>query len=368
MTEPIRLFLCGDVMLGRGIDCILPHPGNPALHEEFTTSALDYVSLAERKHGPIPKPVDYDYVWGEALGDLEREKVAARIVNLETSITVSGDFVPKGINYRMHPANVAALTYAKIDCCVLANNHVLDWGTEGLKETLHTLKCAGVRFAGAGMNLSEASAPALIPLRAGRRIVVFSFALRSSGVPSSWAAGIDRRGVNLQEESSDASLNAISEQVIAVKQPDDVLVASIHWGGNWGYEIPREQRALAHGLIDVAGFHLVHGHSSHHPKAIEVYRGHLVLYGCGDFITDYEGISGYEEFRGDLSVAYLPSLSPTGELIGMRMLAYHLRKFRLDSASLQDTQWLEERLGCESAAFNVHVNGLGKNILSIRTT
>lgn len=353
-------------MLGRGIDCIMPHPGNPALHEEFTKSALDYVSLAERKYGRIPKPVGYDYVWGDSLADLEREKVAARIVNLETSITVSDTFLPKGINYRMHPANVTALTTAKIDCCVLANNHVLDWGTEGLRETLHTLKDAGVRFAGAGMNLSEASAPALIPLRDGKRIVVFGFALRSSGVPSSWAAGINCGGVNLLKDSSDASLKAISEQVIAVREPGDVLIASIHWGGNWGYQIPREQRTVAHQLIDVAGFHLVHGHSSHHAKAIEVYRGHLILYGCGDFITDYEGISGYEEFRGDLSVAYLPSLSPKCELIGMKMLAYRPRRFRLDSAPPEDTHWLEEQLGRESAPFGVHVNGLGGNTLLLR--
>lgn len=364
--DGLRLFLCGDVMLGRGIDCIMPRPGDPLLHEEFTKSALDYLALAERKHGPIPKPADYNYVWGDGLADLERENVAARIVNLETSITVSDDFMPKGINYRMHPANIRALTTAKIDCCALANNHVLDWGAEGLKETLQTLKAAKVRFAGAGMNISEASAPAIIPVKGGRRIVVFSFALRSSGIPSSWAAGTDCAGVWLLEEQTDAAFKRISEQVTAVKGPQDVLIASIHWGDNWGYRIVPEQRALAHRLVDAAGFHVVHGHSSHHAKAIEVHRGHLIIYGCGDFITDYEGISGYQEFRGDLAVAYLPELSPRSELVCMKMLVYRLRKFRLESATLEDTQWLEERLNREGAPFGVRVNKSGKNILALQ--
>ena len=55
----------------------------------------------------------------------------------------------------------------------------------------------------------------------------------------------------------------------------------------------------------------MHGHSSHHAKGIELYREGLILYGCGDFINDYEGISGYEEFRGDLAVMYLPEFDGT---------------------------------------------------------
>lgn len=365
MTGTVRLFLCGDVMLGRGVDCIMPHPGSPTLHEEFMKSARDYVSLAERSHGPIPRPVAYDYVWGDALSDVERENVATRIINLETSITVSDNFLPKGINYRMHPANTSALTAAKVDCCVLANNHVLDWGAEGLGDTLRTLRRAGIKYVGAGMNACEASDPARIPIGNGGRIIVFGFALPSSGVFSSWNAGIDRCGVNVLDECSDTSLKAISQQTAAIRESDDLLIASIHWGGNWGYRIPREQRAFAHRLIDVAGFHLVHGHSSHHAKAMEIYRGHLILYGCGDFITDYEGISGYEEYRGDLSLAYLPSLSSKGELIDMRMLVYRLRRF-LEKAPLDDVHWLEERLNRESAPFGAHVNWLDENVLSVR--
>ena len=137
-SDAFTLFLCGDVMLGRGIDQILPHPGDPALREPHVRSATTYVELAEATSGPIPKPVAFDYVWGDALDALRRAAPAARIINLETSVTDSTDFAPKGINYKMHPANIPVLTAAGIDCCVLANNHVLDWGRADLLQTLQT--------------------------------------------------------------------------------------------------------------------------------------------------------------------------------------------------------------------------------------
>jgi poly-gamma-glutamate synthesis protein (capsule biosynthesis protein) len=107
---------------------------------------------------------------------------------------------------------------------------------------------------------------------------------------------------------SNRALERVADQVHTVREPGDRVVVSIHWGANWGYEIPAAQTQLAHGLIDAGVADIVHGHSSHHVKRIEVYGGRLVLYGCGDFITDYEGISGYEAYRPDFAVAYLSAL------------------------------------------------------------
>jgi poly-gamma-glutamate synthesis protein (capsule biosynthesis protein) len=136
-TRSVTLFLCGDVTTGRGIDQILPHPGEPQLFETCMRSALGYVELAERASGPISRPVDFAYIWGDALATLERLRPDVRIVNLETAVTVADDAWPgKRIHYRMHPGNLPCLTAAKIDCCVLANNHVMDWGRGGLVETL----------------------------------------------------------------------------------------------------------------------------------------------------------------------------------------------------------------------------------------
>ncbi|HEY0887054.1 MAG TPA: CapA family protein, partial [Ramlibacter sp.] len=156
-----RLFLCGDVMTGRGIDQLLPHPVPPRLFEAYVQSAADYVRLAEARCGPLGRRLDFGYPWGDALAVLEQMQPALRIVNLETAVTVSEDAQPgKGIHYRMHPANVRCLTGAGVHCCVLANNHVLDWGAAGLLETLRTLEAADLRFAGAGRDAVEAAAPA----------------------------------------------------------------------------------------------------------------------------------------------------------------------------------------------------------------
>ena len=120
-------------MTGRGIDQILPTPSEPGLREPYVRDARAYVELAEAENGPIERAVSFEYCWGDALEVLERRRPAARIVNLETSVTESGDFWPgKSVHYRMHPANVGCLRAAGIDCCALANNHVLDFGYAGL--------------------------------------------------------------------------------------------------------------------------------------------------------------------------------------------------------------------------------------------
>ncbi len=348
----ITLFLAGDVMTGRGIDQVLPHPVDPRIHEPYVKSALDYVELAERANGPIPRPVDFAYIWGDALQAWQRVRPDLRIVNLETSITQSDDYWRgKGINYRMHPENAPCLTAAEIDCCTLANNHVLDWGYAGLSQTLETLRKINVRTAGAGRDRVEAEAPAIFALGETQRVVVFSFGSVTSGVPRDWAATPERAGVNLLPDLSTEALRHVAAQVGAVKRPGDVVVASIHWGSNWGYDVPREQRAFAHGLIDQAGVDVIHGHSSHHPKGIEVYRDRPIIYGCGDFITDYEGISGYERFRDDLVLMYFVTMdSASGGLRRFEMTPLQIKRFRLQRALHEDAQWLREMLTREGRA------------------
>ena len=242
VTAPrtVKLFLCGDVMTGRGIDQILPHPSAPEIHEPYMTSAAGYVKIAERANGPIPRHVDFDYIWGDALSALRNATVDVRIINLETAVTQSDDYWPgKGINYRMHPANLPCLTAAGIDCCALANNHVLDWGYAGLHETLASLRQTGIHSAGAGANSGQAMAPGVIALDGQRRVLVFSMGSTSSGIGGAWAAGLHKAGVWLLDDLSRASLDAVARQVAATKQPRDIAIASIHWGGNWGYAIAR---------------------------------------------------------------------------------------------------------------------------------
>lgn len=340
----MTIFLCGDVMTGRGIDQVLPHPSKPYLYEPYVSSALEYVAMAEKKtNGPISRPVEFSYIWGDALTELSRVAPSARIINLETSVTANDVPAPKGINYRMNPANMPCLTAARIDCCVLANNHVLDWERAGLEETLSSLRKAGIGTAGAGLNLTEALQPAVIETARGGRALVFAFATADSGVPPDWAANEGHCGISFLPELSDAAADRLSGQVSTVKRPGDVVVVSAHWGGNWGYGISRRERSFAHRLIDAGVVDLIHGHSSHHRKAIEVYKDKLILYGCGDFLNDYEGIGGYEEYRSQLVLMYFATFDPSAtSLVSLEMTPLEIHRFRLRHAGKDDAQWLKE--------------------------
>lgn len=354
----VTLFLSGDVMTGRGIDQILPCSSAPKLFEPYVRDARRYVELAEQLNGPIPRKADFSYVWGDSLEEFSRRRPAVKIVNLETSITTwDAPWPRKGIHYRMHPGNVSLLTAAGIDVCVLANNHVLDWGVGGLAETLDTLYKAQVRTAGAGHTDTEAEAPAVVEMAEKGRAIIVSLGAESSGIPGEWAASSDRLGVNFLPELSEAAVNRIGTQVCGMKRPGDLVVASIHWGGNWGYGISGNQQRFAHLLLDGAGVDVVHGHSSHHVKGIEVYQGKLILYGCGDLITDYEGIGGYEEFRGDLGLMYFVSAdTETGKLAGLEMVPMQMKRFRLQRVPRQDAAWLRDTLNREGKRYGTRVD------------
>lgn len=354
--QAVRLFLCGDVMIGRGVDQILPSPCPPKLYEEYISSAEDYVRLAEAASGPIPRPVDLSYIWGDAPAELRTQAPDASIVNLETSVTRSETAEAKAINYRVSPQNAECLRAMRIDCCALANNHVLDWGPSGLAETLDTLKRLGVAFAGAGRAIDEAQRPAILDIPLKGRVVVLSFALPDSGTPLGWAATRFSPGVNLLPDLSQESAALACDWARSAARPGDVLAVSIHWGANWGYRVSKAQRQFAHRLIDEGGASVIHGHSSHHPKGIEVYRNRLILYGCGDFLNDYEGIGGFENYRGDLALMYFAHIdAASGELRQLRLMPLHMRRLRLERAANADAKWLANRLDRECAPFGVRV-------------
>ncbi|MGW0818792.1 CapA family protein [Streptomyces viridiviolaceus] len=359
-TSVVTLFLCGDVMLGRGVDQILPHPGDPELREDYVRNARSYVELAERAAGPIPAPVSPSWPWGEALKVLERAAPDVRILNLETAVTSDGEFAHgKAVHYRMHPANLPALSVARPDVCVLANNHVLDFGRGGLIETLDVLSRAGLRVAGAGHDAVAARAPAVVPVGPAARVLVFAIGMTSSGIPPSWAATAEQAGLAYVPATTAAAAESLVRRVQQVKRPGDIAVVSVHWGSNWGYHVPQAQVRFAHTLVD-GGVDVVHGHSSHHPRPVEVYHDRLILHGCGDFIDDYEGIGGYEEYRDDLRLAYLVSLrADTGRLATVRIVPLLARRMRLEPAPDEDRAWLRATLARISDGVGVALGPAG---------
>lgn len=357
--EHVKLFFAGDTMTGRGIDQIMPYPNEPELQESFVRDARQYVALAEQHSGRIPHPVDFSYVWGDALNVLTQERPDLRIVNLETAVTNSGDFWPdKGIHYRMHPRNAVCLSGLGVQCCTLANNHLLDWGYAGLEETRQVLRDHKIAACGAGDNLEQAAAPAVLGIPSllpeVKRLLVFSFGMPSSGIPYEWAATADKPGVYLLPDLSAVSVSTAVEQIERFREPGDLVMASVHWGVNWGYQIANEQRRFARGLVD-AGVDVVHGHSSHHPIGMELYRQRLICYGCGDFVNDYEGIRGHEAYRAHVSLMFLLILDLQGRARALKIVPMQMKQLRLQYASDDDAAWITRVLQKESGDYGLRL-------------
>ncbi len=394
----MRLFLCGDVMTGRGIDQILRRPSEPTIYEPVVRDARDYVELAERVHGPIERGVDDSYVWGEALDVLSDYGCDLCVMNLETSVTRSARAWPeKGIHYRMHPANARMLRLpaesasrsgrpARAICYTVANNHVMDFGRAGLLETLEALDDAGCGRCGAGSGGEEAGAPyraelvvdGADPCSHVRRgaVAVFGVGIGDSGIPPEWAAtrravssptehargryapdsGESNAGVHLIDRLGRSAIERETARIAGLRREGEIAVVSVHWGGNWGWNVPQAHRAFAHALIDRAGVSIVHGHSSHHVKCFEVYHGGLILYGCGDFITDYEGIPGHDAYRPDLSLMYFADIdSADRSLRALRMVPMQTVRFSLRRAGDSDCDWLARVLNRDGAPFATQV-------------
>jgi poly-gamma-glutamate synthesis protein (capsule biosynthesis protein) len=268
-----------------------------------------------------------------------------RVINLETSVTRSASFAPgKAVHYRMSPDNLPCVAVIWPDACALANNHVLDFGPAGLTETLGALAAAGLSAVGAGRHAAQARQPAAVLLPGGRKTVIFSCGTASSGIPRGWAATESRPGVDLLPDLGDDTADQVTARVRADTQPGDIAVVSIHWGSNWGYDLDRDQARFARRLID-GGVDLIHGHSSHNVRPVQIYRDKLILYGCGDCIDDYEGITGHDQYRDDLRLLYFVSLLPgTGELAALRMVPMQARNMRLHHAAATDSRWLAATL------------------------
>ena len=225
-----------------------------------------------------------------------------------------------------------------------------------MAETLDVLARTGVRTAGAGRDLGAAQAPAALETGTEKRLLVFAFGATDSGIPRDWAAEPARTGVHLLPDFSESTVERIARMVLAIRRPGDVCLASVHWGGNWGFAIPRTHRRFAHALIDRAGIDVIHGHSSHHPRAVEVYRDRLILYGCGDFLNDYEGIPCRDEFRHDLVLMYFVTIDlSTGRLARLGMTPLQIRRFRLQQPLRADCIWLWNTLDRECRAFGSRV-------------
>lgn len=265
----VTIGFCGDVMLGRLVGETIAN-----------------------------KP--YTYVWGNVLPLLQGHDL--NVANLETTLTKSTGAVPKVFNYKSDPRNVRALVEGNIQVVNLANNHILDFGVEGLKDTLHSLNSAGILHVGAGMNLVEARKPVIVE-RNGLKIGIIGFTDNEPG----WAANDQQPGVNYFNVSQ---LQKVQYEITQLKPRVDVVIVSLHWGGNWATAPSHEFQAFARALVH-SGVNIIHGHSAHIPQGIEMYNDALIMYSTGDFVDDY-AVDPAPELRNDRSFLFVVQCTATG--------------------------------------------------------
>jgi poly-gamma-glutamate synthesis protein (capsule biosynthesis protein) len=244
----------------------------------------------------------------EMWGDLRSRMLAtdAVIANLETPITTHAVKWHgwKTFNFRADPLVLDALKVGNIKCLALANNHMLDYGSQGLIDTLKHLDAAGIAFAGAGIDADQAMEPTVFD--AGQTRI--GFVSITSTMPK-FKATPDRPGTNHWRIGTDgATVDRLAGIVARLRDAGaELVVLSIHWGPNYRWWPPKSHRAFARKAIDL-GVDIVHGHSAHVLQAVEFHGRGLILYDTGDFVDDMIVGPG---FHSDRSFLFLVEAGPT---------------------------------------------------------
>ena len=252
-----RIGFTGDVMLGRGVD--------------------------QRQRTGGRAPVD---VWGDVVDALDA--LDALVVNLECCLSERGERwtrTHRPFHFRAHPDWASrALTAAGVDCCALANNHLLDFEEVALRDTLDTLDDTGIAWTGAGRTLDEALEPAVIDVE-DLRITVVSL---TDNTPEFAADESTPGTAYVAADPDDERTRRLVDDVLAraAATNPDLVVASVHLGPNMLAFPSDEHVEFAHYLVD-KGVDVVHGHSAHVFQGIEEREDAVILHDTGDFVDDY---------------------------------------------------------------------------------
>lgn len=223
---------------------------------------------------PIMEQYGYDHPFAATRHILESADIT--LANLETPLTNRGEpITEKQFLFRNPPEKVApALKRAGFDIVSLANNHTLDYGTQGLQDTLEALQNNGIRYHGAGMNSDEARKPVVYELPDGQTA---GFLAYSCTFPEEFWAAADKAGTAFCHER-----HVRADVASLVEQKVDIIVVSFHWGAERARELRPYQPLLAHAAID-AGADVIIGHHPHVLQGIEYYREGLILYSLGNY-------------------------------------------------------------------------------------
>ena len=269
------------------------------------------------------------YIWGDLLPIMQKQDTI--IANLEAALTKSEKIAPKVFNFKSDPEHVASLQCANIGLVNLANNHVLDYDTEGLLETLETLQKAKIPYVGAGKNIEEAKKSHVLDVR-GVTIAMLGCTDNEPG----WDARMRGAGVNYLKVGD---IDKIKDDIIDAKNRGDIVIVSCHLGPNMIQYPEKSFIQFTHSLID-CGADIVHGHSAHIFQGVEVYKNKLILHDTGDFVDDYY-VDPY--LRNDCSFLFLVQLDSSGPK-KLRMLPTIITNCQVNLASGKTKQRIQEKM------------------------
>jgi len=261
---------------------------------DLTLVAVGDVGLNRTRVDVPPDGMD---LWGRRVPFDKMTKDIAKFIdgdinfcNLETVVTDRNDLptTEKAYNFRTHPNAVKLLLETGFNLFSIANNHIRDYGAEGVAETRMWLEKLGrkgrLRFAGAGKDIDEAAAPAVFKVK-GVRI---AFAAVSIGT----RATSKRAGV-VSTHKPDAALRALK------RAGADIRILSMHAGKERKLEPVGYQKRLARRAVKDFDVDLVIGHHPHVVQGIERYGDGLILYSLGNFaLRGAKNMGSVKELRG----------------------------------------------------------------------
>ncbi len=231
---------------------------------------------------------------GPITAMLSRADIA--MVNLETAVTTRGTPARKGYVFRAPPSAFTALRTAGVDVATLANNHGMDYGPDGLWDTLAGARAAGFPVVGIGTDDAQAYAPVRLTVRGQRIAVIGATQVIDDDLVSAWSAGPGKPGL-----ASAKNVPRLLEAVRAARENTDTLVVYLHWGRELDDCPTASQRSLAPQLV-AAGADVVVGSHSHVLLGGGWQSdGAYVDYGLGNFVF-YASGTGPDTASGVLTL------------------------------------------------------------------
>lgn len=200
------------------------------------------------------------------------------VVNLETAVTTSGSPASKTFVFRAPPTAFAALRGGGVDVASMANNHGLDYGAAGLRDSIAAARRYHFPLVGIGLDAKQAYRPFRRTIKGQRISVIGATQVLDAELVSSWTAGRDKPGL-----ASAKDVSRLVQEVRAARRTSDTVVVFLHWGIELEQCPSSDQKTLAKQLV-AAGADVVVGGHAHRVQGAGRMGNALVGYGLGNFV------------------------------------------------------------------------------------